>query len=149
MPTDELVKQIRDAVMNEIVTGRTQLEKDDHDGFGLFIAVEDNKGIYNQLRDYQFICSVSECSGGAWQQFATGEVHDEHITVKIKTVFGIMAHKSINEEFSFYTCDPSFPDNVINFLHEAARNAKHTFRLSHKRGWAKHTRNMRKTSQNS
>lgn len=142
-----LTEQIRNAVHGELTVGRVQIEEVGASFYehGLFLRIEGkNNGAYTHLQEHQFICLVAEAPGGAWQQFAIGEVYEEYVKVKVKTVFGIMSSRLTEEEFHFIICEPGFPDNVAAFLEEAARNAAHTFRLSHKRGWMRHGRDMRK-----
>jgi len=86
---------------------------------------------------------VSHGPGGAWSVFGSLKVENYYINVRLKTVWGIIRHHAEYEYFEFEFCDPSFPNNLHQFVVTAAINAQRCFDLGHTRMWQRHERNIR------
>lgn len=97
------------------------------------------------IRANILILYSSPCGGGAYNQFGTARFEESRIKLELKTVWGIIRHRFSNLTYYFDFCDPCFPDNIIIFVKEAAKNSQRTFDLSHKRSCKRRYREMSAT----
>jgi hypothetical protein len=87
---------------------------------------------------------VSVAPGGAFSHYGRLVVGDDEVVFTVKTVWGIIRHRSEAAEHHFEYCDPAFPDNLVGFVKLAAHNAQRCFELAHRRMWARHRREVSK-----
>ena len=90
------------------------------------------------------VVSVAPAPGGGYSHFGGMIVGDDKVVLRLKTVWGIMRHRSEKSEHHFEYCDPAFPDNLVGFVKLAAHNAQRCFELAHRRMWARHRREVPK-----
>ena len=83
---------------------------------------------------------VAKCPGGAYSQFGTIKVNEDHVYMMLKTVKGIISRRSEHTKHNLPFCDPHFPDNLIELVKTAAKNAQKCFDLSHSRTWMRYRR---------
>lgn len=96
-------------------------------------------------REQEFVSLlVAPAPGGAYSCFGKLKIEESTVTLSLKTVWGIMAHRHELRNYRFDFCDPAFPDNVLVFVKQAAANAQRCFDLSHQRCWARFGREVRK-----
>jgi len=94
-----------------------------------------------------YTCFVSPCSGGAWQQFGTFTVEVDHISLALKTVNAMVNRRLEFTTYDFQYCCPDFPDNFIELVKIAARNANFCFRFAHDKSWKHYNRELRRKKQ--
>jgi len=102
-------------------------------------------GSHDLLDALHLSLSVGPAPGGAYSHFGSLMVGSYETVFSVKTVWGIMGHRSDKEEFHFEYCDPAFPDNLIAFVKRAAFNTHKCYKLQNKRFWRKYVRTARQT----
>ena len=100
------------------------------------------RDLWEDSRPGQLVLSVSQCPGGAYSHFGRIVVDDFEAVLWVKTVWGIMARRSERTEHHFEYCDPAFPENLVDFVKRAARNANRCYELAFQRGWSRYERRV-------
>jgi len=93
----------------------------------------------------QMLLSVSNCPGGAYAQLGHLLVGEIETVFTVKTVWGIMGHRSVMTKHYFEYCDPAFPDNLVAFVKRAAFNTNKCYKLQSRRFWMHYGRELRQS----
>lgn len=116
---------IRSCSIREIMLRELQRTVEIGNGLYLRIAEIDS---FKDSHYREFSCSTAEAAGGAYSQFATGFIGYDDVCLKVRTIDGILENKRSFKGHTFYTYDPEFPDNMLNFICDTAKDADHAFK---------------------
>ena len=119
---------LKDILIDELVRREKLADR-------LYMSINANR---RPLAEIELIAYVAECPGGAWSAYATIFVSNDKIIIDIKTIKGIVYQKFENQKFVFEICEPSFPDNVLEFLRKGAYYADRAYKINCKKSWHRH-----------
>lgn len=121
---------LKDILINELVRREKLADC-------LYMLINANRRPLAEI-ELELVAYVAECSGGAWSAYATIFVSNDKITIDIKTIKGIVYQKFENQKFVFEICEPSFPDNVLEFLRKGAYYANRAYKINREKSWHRH-----------
>lgn len=97
---------------------------------------------HGQLKHEMHIMSAA-APGGAWYSSGKMFIEDEKTILEIRSVKSVIRRITDKETYTYYHCDPEFPDNLISMLEKVAINHIRAEKISNSRMWGKFYRKNR------
>ena len=94
--------------------------------------------------DHELQGYVAKAPGGAWNKICSISIGVDSTVLELITVKNIISRKGYKDRLVFDHCDPKFPDNLVDLLELAARNASRAFDIANRRAWDHYLRKIPK-----